>query len=300
MSAESAGPVIVVHGGAGNIVPDLVTLRQTGIREAALAGWKLLSGGGSAVEAVEQAVRVLEDDPAFNAGRGACLNRDGDVELDASIMDGRDLTAGAIGAVKRIANPVTLARAVMEVGPHILLVGEGAERFAAEVGIKECAPDALITERQHARWAALREAKTGEGLGIGGTVGAVARDRAGHVAAATSTGGLPFKAPGRVGDSALIGCGTYADDGLGAVSCTGDGEAIIRLVLGKTALEFLRTGEEPMVAARRAVELVTARIGAGVGIILVDPRGRIGVAKNTPQMACGWVRDEDSAPEVFG
>jgi len=295
MSAEQAGPVILIHGGAGKAVPDLVERRKAGIREAALAGWKLLREGASAVEAVEQVVRLLEDDPAFNAGRGACLNRDGDIELDASIMDGRELAAGAVGAVKRIANPVTLARAVMKAGRHIMLVGEGARRFAAEVGIKEGAPDALVTERQRARWATRREAQ-GEGSG---TVGAVARDRAGHLAAAASTGGLPFKAPGRVGDSALIGCGTYADDRLGAASCTGDGEAIIRLVLARTALEFIRTGEEPMGAARRAIELLTARTGADVGIILLDPRGRIGFAKNTAQMACGYIRSDDSALEVF-
>lgn len=295
MPAESPGPIILVHGGAGKVVPDLAEARRSGIREAALAGCKVLSGGGPAVEAVEQAVRALEDDPAFNAGRGACLNRDGEVELDASIMDGRNLAAGAVGAVKRIANPVTLARAVLEAGRHILLVGEGARHFAAEVGIKECAPDALVTERQRARWAALREA-TAEGVG---TVGAVARDRAGHLAAATSTGGLPFKAPGRVGDSALIGCGTYADDQVGAASCTGDGEAIIRLALAKTALEFLRMDEEPMEAARLAVELLTARTGADAGIILLDRRGRIGVAKNTPQMACACIRVDDSALEVF-
>ena len=295
MPAESPGPVILVHGGAGKIVPELVELRQSGIREAALAGWKLLTGGSSAVEAVEQAVRMLENHPSFNAGRGACLNRDGDIELDASIMDGRDLAAGAVGAVKRIANPVTLARAVMATGRHILLVGEGAQHFAAEVGITECASDALVTERQRARWAALRETKA-EG---GGTVGAVVRDRTGHLAAATSTGGLHFKAPGRVGDSALIGCGTYADDRLGAASCTGDGEAIIRLVLSKTALEFLRTGEEPMGAAMRAVELLTARTGADAGIILLDPHGRIGIAKNTAQMACACIRGDGPALEAF-
>ncbi len=295
MPVESPGPVILIHGGAGRAVPELAEVRKAGIREAALSGWRVLSAGGSAVEAVEQAVRVLEDDPSFNAGRGACLNRHGDIELDASIMDGRDLAAGAIGAVKQIANPVTLARAVMKAGRHIMLVGEGARRFAAEVGINECAPDALVTGRQRGRWATRREAQ-GEGCG---TVGAVARDRAGHLAAATSTGGLPFKAPGRVGDSALIGCGTYADDQLGAASCTGDGEAIIRLVLARTALEFLRTGEEPMGAARRAVELLTTRTGADAGIILLDPRGRIGFANNTAQMPCGYIRSDDSALEFF-
>ena len=294
MPTESPGPVILVHGGAGRVTPGLVEPRRAGVRQAALSGWQVLNRGGPAVEAVERAVRALENDPAFNAGRGACLNRDGEVELDASIMDGKDLAAGAIGAVKRIANPVTLARAVMEAGRHVLLVGEGAERFAAEAGIDACDPEALVTTRQRARWAALRCAK-GEAPG---TVGAVARDRAGHLAAATSTGGLPFKAPGRVGDSALIGGGTYADDRLGAASCTGDGEAIIKMVLARSALELLRPDEGPMGAAKRAVDLLTARIGADVGIILLDPLGRVGYARNTAQMLCAFIHTDESTLQV--
>jgi L-asparaginase / beta-aspartyl-peptidase len=292
MAVRSFGPVILVHGGTGKIAPDLIESRRAGIRSAVTNGWQLLTAGGSAVEAVEQAVKMLEDDPAFSAGRGACLNRDGEIELDASIMDGRNLAAGAIGAVKRIANPVTLARAVMQAGGPVLLVGEGASQFAAAVGITECEADALVTERQRARWATMREGNVG-------TVGAVALDRAGHLAAATSTGGLPLKAPGRVGDSALIGCGTYADDQLGAASCTGDGEAIIKLALAKTALEFLQNGEDPMAAARRAVSELTARIGAEAGIILLDRYGRIGMARNTAQMTCACVRNDHADPELF-
>ncbi len=294
MPTEFPCPVILVHGGAGKVAPDLVEARRVGVRQAALNGWQVLNRGGPAVEAVEQAVKALEDDPAFNAGRGSCLTRDGEVELDASIMDGKNLAAGAIGAVKRIANPVTLARAVMEAGRHILLVGEGAQRFAAEAGIEASDPEALVTARQRARWAALRSAN-GEAHG---TVGAVARDRAGHLAAATSTGGLPFKAPGRVGDSALIGCGTYADDRLGAASCTGDGEAIIKLVLARSALDLLRPDDGPMDAAKRAVDLLTARTGADVGIILLDPRGRVGYARNTAQMTCAFIRADGSALQV--
>ena len=296
MNARSFGPVILIHGGAGKIAHDLVELRRDGIRAAVVSGWQVLIAGGSAVQAVEQVVKTLEDDPVFNAGRGACLNRDGEIELDASIMDGRDLAAGAVGAVKRIANPVMLARTVMEAGGPILLVGEGAQRFAAAAGIKECVAEALITERQRARWSALREEQQVEGVG---TVGAIALDQAGHLAAATSTGGLPLKAPGRVGDSALIGCGTYADDQLGAVSCTGNGEAIIKLVLAKTALDFLRMGEEPMAAARLAVGELTARTGTEVGIILLDRHGRIGIARNTAQMACACIREGNIDPEIF-
>lgn len=295
MTVRSFGPVIFVHGGAGKISPDLVELRRAGIQTAVMNGWQVLTAGGSAVEAVEQAVKTLEDDPAFNAGRGACLNRDGEIELDASIMDGRNLAAGAIGAVKRIANPVTLARAVMEAGGSILLVGEGARQFAAAIGIKECEAETLVTERQRTRWATLRE-ENAEGVG---TVGAVALDQAGHLAAATSTGGLPLKTPGRVGDSALIGCGTYADDQLGAASCTGNGEAIIKLVLARSALEFLRMGEESMEAARHAVRELTARTGAEIGIILLDQYGRIGVARNTAQMTCACIREGNTSPEIL-
>src|SRR5574337_1385221 len=164
MAVRSFGPVILVHGGAGRVTPDLVEARQAGMRAAVAQGWQALAAGGSAVEAAEQAVKLLEDDPAFNAGRGACLNRDGEIELDASIMDGRDLAAGAVGAVKRIGNPVTLARAVMEAGGPVLLVSEGARQFAAAAGIKECEMEALITERQRTRWATLRE-EIAEGVG---------------------------------------------------------------------------------------------------------------------------------------
>jgi beta-aspartyl-peptidase (threonine type) len=295
MGAESAGSTILVHGGAGRVIPELAESRRAGVRAAAMRGWEILSRGGHAVDAVEQSVKLLEDDPAFNAGRGACLNRDGEIELDASIMDGRDLRAGAIGAVKQIANPVSLARAVMEAGRHVLLVGEGAGRFAAASGIAACPPETLVTVRQRARWA---ETRTVVG-DAGGTVGAVARDRAGHVAAATSTGGLPFKTPGRVGDSALIGCGTYADDRAGAASCTGDGEAIIKLVLAKTAIEMLLAERNPMAAAKRATDLLTARTGADVGIILIDSLGRIGHARNTAQMTCAYLVGADPSVHVI-
>lgn len=287
--------VIAVHGGAGKATSRLLAARRAGVRQAVLAGWQVLKEGGPAVEAVERAVRVLEDDPAFNAGRGACLNQEGEIELDASIMRGCDLAAGAVGAVKRIANPVTLARAVMEAGRHVLLVGPGAQRFAAEVGIEACPPEALVTDRQRARWAASRQPRHD----ARGTVGAVARDRHGHLAAATSTGGIPLKAAGRVGDSALIGCGTYADDRLGAASCTGTGEAIIKLVLARIALELLRTHDDPVAAATHAVDLVTTRTGGEAGIILIDPLGRIGYARNTPQMSWGTMGPDEPAPRVL-
>jgi beta-aspartyl-peptidase (threonine type) len=183
----------------------------------------------------------------------------------------------------------------MEADGPVLLVSEGARQFAAAVGIRECGADALVTERQRVRWATLREGN----IESVGTVGAVAIDRSGHVAAATSTGGLPLKMPGRVGDSALIGCGTYADDRLGAASCTGNGEAIIKLALAKSALEFLQTGEDPMEAARRAVGELTVRTGAQVGIILLDRYGRIGVARNTAQMICACIRNDNTDPELF-
>src|SRR5882762_2208904 len=230
-------PTIIVHGGAGADLSDAPDELRHGVRAAALAGWQVLASGGAALDAVESAVRVLEDHPRFNAGRGSVLTADGTVEMDASIMEGDRLECGAVAAVARIANPITLARRILETHRHVLLAGPGAVEFARSSGIAECAAESLVTDRQRrrhvqrsARGAAAdggtvnpaADGGTVSPAADGGTVGAVALDRHGTVAAATSTGGTASKIPGRVGDSALIGCGTFADSSMGGVSCTGD------------------------------------------------------------------------------
>ncbi len=284
-AAATRVPTIIVHGGAGANPAEAGDFRQ-GVRDAALAGWRVLADDGAALDAVESAVRALEDDPRFNAGRGSVLNRDGAVEVDASIMEGDRLQCGAVAAVPRIANPITLARRVLESRRQVLLVGEGALAFARSVGIPECDPAALVTDRQRQRHAELaRELATrGDATRGGGTVGAVALDRNGTIAAATSTGGTPGKLPGRVGDSALIGCGTYADSSIGGVSCTGDGEAIMRVVLGHRALQYLKDADDPDYAAKVAVDLLVDEGGGQGGLILIDWRGRAGFATSTRLM----------------
>ncbi|MFQ5657327.1 MAG: isoaspartyl peptidase/L-asparaginase family protein [Candidatus Methylomirabilales bacterium] len=284
--------VIVVHGGAGRIPNEERAGRHQGCREAALAGWDILARGGSALNAVEHAVAFLEDHPLFNAGRGSVLNALGEVEMDASLMDGRALRAGAVGAVRNVRNPIRLARRIFEDGQQVLLVGEGADRFVHESGLEVCAPEQLVTERQRERWRARRE----EGSG---TVGAVAVDAAGGVSAATSTGGLFGKRPGRVGDSALIGSGTYADQSLGAASATGNGEAIIRTVLTKTAVDLLRGDRHPEEAATVAIAVLEQRGQGEGGIIIVDRQGRTGCAHNTSFMPCAVMHETIETPTLL-
>ncbi|MGH7304358.1 MAG: isoaspartyl peptidase/L-asparaginase family protein [Candidatus Rokuibacteriota bacterium] len=287
-------PTIIVHGGAG-ADPSQAPEFRPGVRAAALTGWRVLAAGGSALDAVEGAVRALEDDPRFNAGRGSVLTRDGTVEMDASIMEGDHLQCGAVAALSGIANPVTAARRVLESRRHVLLVGHGALAFCRSVGIPECDPASLVTDRQRTRHAHLARTPVPPG---GGTVGAVALDRSGSIAAATSTGGTPGKLPGRVGDSALIGCGTYADSSLGGVSCTGDGEAIIRVVLGHRALRYLKDAGDPEYAAKVAVDLLVDEGNGQGGLILIDWRGRLGYATSTRLMPVAIMSPTLDAPQV--
>jgi L-asparaginase / beta-aspartyl-peptidase len=284
--------VIVVHGGAGRVPEQDWAERREGCRKAARAGWECLVQGGSALDAAEQAVACLEDDPLFNAGRGSVLNAAGEVEMDASLMEGGMMRAGAVAAVRNIRNPIRLARRVLEEGRHVLLVGEGANRFAREIGIDECLPGELITDRQRARW---RETRSSDF----GTVGAVAMDRGGGMAAATSTGGLSGKKVGRVGDSALIGCGTCADALLGAASATGNGEAIIRVVLAKTAVDLLRGDRAPGDAARMAIEILHGRVQGEGGIIVIDRKGRVGHAHNTAFMPAAFMDEHVQFPTLL-
>src|ERR1700730_3179809 len=207
-------PSLIIHGGAWNIPDEAVEDCRDGIRRALKAGWKILSAGGSAIDAVEAAIVILEDDPTFDAGLGSHLNRDGRVQLDAIIMDGATLKAGSVAAVERIRNPIRLARRVLEKSEHMMLVGAGAETFAAENGIDLCSPEELVLDREKTAWRRCLEDSHAAEHHLGhesGTVGAVALDSEGRLFAATSTGGTCCKFPGRVGDSPLIGCGCYAD-----------------------------------------------------------------------------------------
>lgn len=268
--------IVLVHGGAGGRATDDLRAHRQGCAQAAGAGWAVLREGGGALDAVEAAVRALEDDPLFNAGTGAVLNALGQVELDASLMDGHTRRAGAVAAVRRIRNPVSLARKLLEGGGHVLLAGDGANRYAAQAGVPECGELTLVVERQRTRWHEHH-----------GTVGAVALDARGRLAAATSTGGVFDKLPGRVGDSAVIGAGTYAD-AQAAVSCTGVGEAIIRMALAKTVVD--RAREDPGAAVQQALRELQQTTAAEAGLIALDAHGRLAFARNTATMPIAWVR----------
>ena len=286
-------PVLVVHGGAWAIPDNVVEDHLNGVRQALEAGWRVLERGGSALDAVETAIISMEDDEIFDAGRGSFLNRDGRVQLDALMMDGNTLRAGGVGCVERIRNPIRAARLVLDESPHVYFVGDGAERFAQEHGMELCANGDLVIPREVER---LRDAQEKEKAGhpdltFAGpqsshdTVGAVALDAAGNISAGTSTGGTLNKAPGRVGDSSLIGCGCYADNLSAAASCTGWGEPIMKLVLAKWAADRVRTGGAPDAVAMEAMSYLERRLKGHGGMILLDQRGRFGIAHNTPRMA---------------
>jgi beta-aspartyl-peptidase (threonine type) len=288
-------PSLTVHGGAWPIPDDAVAACKEGCRRALEAGWAVLSRGGAAAEAIEAAIIVLEDDPVFDAGTGAHLNRDGRVELDAIVMDGATLQAGAVAVLQRVKNPIRLARRVMEKCEHMMLAGDGAERFAQEQGIALCDPAELIVPRERAAWEKCRKGAHDAANHIhqGGTVGAVAMDQSGNIVAATSTGGTCCKRAGRVGDTPLIGCGCYADQEAGGVSCTGWGEAIMKIVMAKTAVDRLRVNEgKPQQVAESCIQLLAKRTKGTGGMILLDREGNPGASFNTPRMAYGYVKQD--------
>ena len=269
---------LVIHGGAGAMRPvrgdpDHEARARQGLRNALDAGSEILSSGGSALDAVEAAVRVLEDDPSFNAGRGSVLTAEGQIELDAAIMDGSNRRAGAVAGVRTTRAPISLARALMERGPHVFLSYEGADRLAREAGLEQVENSWFVTGE--------RRRQLDEMLARGGfdaevkygTVGAVAVDTSGHVAAATSTGGLTAKQWGRIGDSPLIGAGTYADDRSAAVSATGSGEYFIRAVAGHQLAERVRLAGQPLQAALDGVLEDIKQLGGIGGLIAVSPTG---------------------------
>lgn len=290
-------PVLLIHGGAWDIPADMLEAHEQGVFDALQEGWGILDRGGSAVDAIEASVTLMENDPAFDAGRGSFLTRDGRVQLDALIMDGRTLRAGGVACVERIRNPIQAARLVLDKSHHVYFVAEGAEQFAASHGMALIDNAELVLDRERERLAvAQRRERTGvpDPTFTGNpsqeshdTVGAVALDTQGRIAAATSTGGTLNKAPGRVGDSSLIGCGCYADNASAAVSLTGWGEPIMKLVLGKWATDRVLAGGSPEQVAPDAIAYLNRRLGGHGGIILLAPDGRYGLAHNTPRMAWG-------------
>jgi beta-aspartyl-peptidase (threonine type) len=370
--SQKPQPVLLIHGGAWAMPNDAIAAHERGIAAALTAGWSALSHGGTAIDAVEAAVTIMEDDDTFDAGRGSFLTRDGRVQLDALLMNGADLRTGGVACVERLRNPIQAARLVLEKSPHVYFVGTGAERFATQHGMRLVDNTELIVPRERDRLMAFQRAEalgepdttfsgnspesvlqteapstsvipsgtpTASVISTGApitsvistgakrsgetpafaldataetvlenevsqalpealrtddptlhshdTVGAVALDQFGNIAAGTSTGGTLSKAPGRVGDSSLIGCGCYADNLSAAVSLTGWGEPIMKLVLGKWAVDRVASGATPQIAATEAIAYLFNRLGGHGGIILLGPDGRIGIAHNTPRMAWG-------------
>lgn len=275
---------VVVHGGAGHVKPERHALHVEGCKRAAQMGLDVLRGGGSALDAAERAARALEDDELFNAGTGACLDEDGRVLHDASIMEGRDLRAGGVCALAGFRNPISIARRALEDGRHVLYASEGAARFARTHGFVPVPEAELVTEAAIAALASAR-AGTGPTGWAGSTIGVVAIDESGLLAAATSTGGMVNKRAGRVGDSPLIGSGTYADDAAGAVSTTGHGEGMIRLCIAHVIAESMREGATPEQATRSAIQRLHARLGSTGGAIAIDRHGRFGLARSTSTMS---------------
>ena len=315
-----ATPVIAIHGGAGTLSRAHISAEQerayhAALQQVLLAGQAVLAQGGTAMEAVCEAVRLLEDCPLFNAGHGAVFTAEATHELDAAVMDGTTLAAGAVAGVSRIRNPVQAARAVMQNGQHVLMVAEGAERMAQEAGLATVEPSYFSTPARHAQLLAAQARQAGvvldhdgaaalagraidEGRKMG-TVGAVALDAHGHLAAATSTGGMTNKLPGRLGDSPLIGCGTYADDRTAAVSCTGHGESFIRVAAAHDVCARMAYGGASLESATQAVvhEALPAVQGTG-GLIAVDRQGNVCLPFNTEGMYRGLAR-VGQAPESF-
>jgi beta-aspartyl-peptidase (threonine type) len=330
-------PTLIVHGGAWAIPDDMLDAHRNGVSNALAIGYAMLQDGKSAVDAVEAAVTILEDDETFDAGRGSFLTSVGRVQLDALLMDGSNLRAGGVACVERLRNPIQAARLVLDKSPHIYFVGAGAEDFAQQHGMALIDNSELVLDRERDRLAeAQTKAKAGlPDLTFAGddkspetaaeaarlqpghearrtnpasaaegrpaenpsfdshdTVGAVALDSYGNLAAATSTGGTLNKAPGRVGDSSLIGCGCYADNLSAAVSLTGWGEPIMKLVLGKWAVDRVQRGTAPELAASVAIAYLFKRLQGHGGIILLGPDGRFGLAHNTPRMAWGIANEQ--------
>lgn len=312
--------VLVIHGGAGTILKSQMTPEKekaytSALNEALQKGYAILNNGGTSVDAVEAAIKVLEDNPLFNAGKGAVFTNEGKNELDASIMNGKTLAAGAVAGITTVKNPISAARAVMEKSNHVMMAGAGADKFAKEAGLEIVDPSYFFTEE---RWKALQQVKKEDSLKTEldhsdkknsrlqfehvnkdskfGTVGAVALDTYGNLAAATSTGGMTNKRYGRVGDSPIIGAGTYANNSTCAISCTGWGEFYIRLVMAKTISDMMEFGKMSLRSA--AIEMVIKRLpalGGDGGLIGIDSKGNIVMPFNTEGMYRGYIKADGKA-----
>ncbi len=293
---------LVLHGGAvtlrpGELSPEEAAFQRQGLRQALQAGWEILHQGGPALDAVEAAVRTLEDNPHFNAGRGASLTRQGEAELDAAIMDGRTLQAGAVSGVRYVQNPIALARTVLEHSPHVFLTGDGALELALEHGLPLAPPGYFQTAKTRQQWLELAGQEPTP-LSGHDTVGAVALDQAGNLAVATSTGGMDGQRKGRVGDSPVLGGGTYASNEACAVSCTGDGELIMRGALAHEVYALVKYRNLPLAeACQAAVHLRDDELRGDKGLIALDPHGNVGLAFTTNVMRRAY-RVGESEPYV--
>ncbi|NHJ04692.1 MAG: peptidase T [Candidatus Heimdallarchaeota archaeon] len=289
---KSSNIAIIVHGGAWSIPENMVKDSISGVEEAVKIGWEILLKGGSALDAVENAVNSMEENPIFNAGKGAALNERGNVELDAIIIDGAMLNTGAVASVKNIIHTVSLARIIMEKTEHVFIIGEGANLIAKENGFEEISEEELITE------STLNERKQFKFRGAVNTlynvdtVGAVALDSFGNIAAATSTGGITGKKIGRIGDSPIIGAGAYADNKIGGASATGHGESILKVMLSRNAIENLKYGLNPLEAAKLSLQDMKSRVGGHGGLILLDKLGNIGFHFTTEKMVWAYIKND--------
>lgn len=284
-------PVIIVHGGAWAIPDRLIEVNIIGVEDAVKKGWSVLEKRGSALDAVVVAVNSLEDNPDFDAGIGSVLTEDGTVEMDALIMDGATLGAGAVAGLRNIRHPVDLARLVMEKTPHVMMIGEGAQKLADNYGVEKLTQDKLVTDearKELDEW--LKAKKLGASFGHE-TVGAVAFDPKGNIAAATSTGGVTGKLVGRIGDVPIVGSGGYADNRIGGVSSTGHGESIMKVNLARLVLTYVETGIPIQEAADKALAYMSERVDGSGGVIALDSKGNIGHSHTTKHMVWASARN---------
>ena len=296
----SSIPAIIVHGGAWDMPEEFVASHSAGCTEAVLVGWRVLKQAGSALDAAEAAVRAMEDNPTYDAGRGSHLTADRHIEMDAAIMDGSDLSCGAIASVRCLKNPITLARQVLA-SPHVMLVGDGAMRFADQCGIDQIEESELIVDREVEFWERLRRERAlfiPEKIAAApsDTVGAVAIDMQGNIAVATSTGGTPYKYPGRIGDVPLFGAGTYADNRGGGASATGRGEDVMRTLTSKRCVDLMAAGRTAQEAADAAIAECVERVQGIAGVITVDRQGNMGRCNSTRRMSTSQMRGDYSEP----